>query len=1249
MNNKKLVAGVSLSKFMIQDVSVLLLLFILITHSVASATLPDTLTVTVDKGGKPVTLRLERATNLRTTETKYYTWDTANGYLEVAAPECRVFHGTVDEESNTLVMAMIYPETSTYRPGVMVVHGFNAEAFKGGRYWSGSYDVTSQLSGNPGGSAYPVVGAGTGGISRLTGPTVEPPHRYIPPRGGQYICEVAVEHPFDSRLTVTEQVMRMEHQFLTYAYIMARDAMVQIQITAFCVRLDKYYGGGTTTTPGLGELRSTWLNNAPLNNHADYDLLHILNVGGSAWVNTAGSSWGVSRGALYHEAGHNWGGKHLAYSHDNQWGNRWSNLEVTIDRVLARRNTIINSGALDPPTGPYPYPLHPYTHADLAYTPVDTPLEINVIANDWDGNDDNLTVIDAVASDGTVDNLGGGILRYTPNPGYVGKAHVVYTVQDNSSLGLKARDIAFIEVVNNDLTVHYEFEETSGSVVSDSCDVGEAGSLNGGDFATDSIIGPVGQGVHIKSGSGIIVGTRPILPVPPATGDRPAPFEANINAQGNFYDPMGESYSLAFWVRVDNWSATNYVSVAKYSFSEAPTGFRFLIYPNKLQLQVQEFDGSQGKDTLNYTTTIGEERWHHVALVFDRATHEIRMSVDGVEGLVNTTALRPESFIFDGRRPLRIGQDSKGQMRVDDFRIYTKALTQTEVQGLYDMGLVPAHTPEPVNNEINVELNSVLSWGAGNPSYQHDVYLGTDPVAVANATADSPEYMGRLTATSFNPGGLLPSTRYYWRVDEITTNNVVIPGKVWSFETPVDLSSLENGLMAHWMLDETDGTVVYDATENGHNGILSGGLQGVVAVLGTAYEFDGNDSIETVNPFSFMGPDGTYSITGWIRTTYSSAEQDIVAATSSGHGILLEIRTNGQLRYLHRYPYGSTGGTEVFSGVSINDGDWHQFAAVKTTDAIKLYVDGQFRVESSDTTVIPKTEALDIAIGKLMVGNNSRMLRGGIDDIRLYDRALTPGEVDALFSNTSADQLLTLDLEAHWRLDETEGTVVDDAAANGHIGSLTGGLQGVTGVVKKAYEFDGNDSIKIDSPFAFASGGEYSISGWLRTTYSGSEQDILAATSSGSHGIILEVGTDGRLRFLHRYPYGDTGGASIYSDGSIADGQWHHFVAVKTAEAAKLYVDGYYESQAADTTVIPDALNVVIGKLSVNSNTRMFNGSLDDIRIYTRALTAYEVAYLKGIEQADLRADFDNSGVVDFMDLALLASHWLDCGLPECH
>jgi len=100
---------------------------------------------------------------------------------------------------------------------------------------------------------------------------------------------------------------------------------------------------------------------------------------------------------------------------------------------------------------------------------------------------------------------------------------------------------------------------------------------------------------------------------------------------------------------------------------------------------------------------------------------------------------------------------------------------------------IKARNPKPRNGTIGVRLTDVLTWESGDDAASHEVYFGTDPNAVKNATTASPEYKvtRALDDENYDPGKLAWDTTYYWRIDEVNDTDPNSPwiGNVWSFVT----------------------------------------------------------------------------------------------------------------------------------------------------------------------------------------------------------------------------------------------------------------------------------------------------------------------------------------------------------------------------------------------------------------------------------------------------------------------------------
>ncbi len=98
---------------------------------------------------------------------------------------------------------------------------------------------------------------------------------------------------------------------------------------------------------------------------------------------------------------------------------------------------------------------------------------------------------------------------------------------------------------------------------------------------------------------------------------------------------------------------------------------------------------------------------------------------------------------------------------------------------------IKARNPNPPNGATDIKQTATLSWEPGEAAVSHQSYFGTDEEAVKNANTGSPEYKGGidLGSESYDPGKLEWDTAYYWRIDEVETDDTIQTGNVWSFTT----------------------------------------------------------------------------------------------------------------------------------------------------------------------------------------------------------------------------------------------------------------------------------------------------------------------------------------------------------------------------------------------------------------------------------------------------------------------------------
>ena len=205
-----------------------------------------------------------------------------------------------------------------------------------------------------------------------------------------------------------------------------------------------------------------------------------------------------------------------------------------------------------------------------------------------------------------------------------------------------------------------------------------------------------------------------------------------------------------------------------------------------------------------------------------------------------------------------------------------------------------------------------------------------------------------------------------------------------------------------------------------------------------------------------------------------------------------------------------------------------------------------------------------------------------------------------------------------------------------------------------ALAFDGRDDAMVLNAVDFAQ-GDYTIGLWFKTA-SNAQQDLLTAVtnSTGQHGILLEI-ENGIVRYLHRFPEGNSGGANIYSGSTYNNDSWHYLTAVRQGTDLTLYIDGQVVGTANSTATATESLDLTLGQLAPNDESRSFAGALDDLVIIPAAVTedgvqmlmdtiypAIEIPALFETFNAAMLETVDVSGTAEISPYALSSKHQFD-------
>lgn len=210
-----------------------------------------------------------------------------------------------------------------------------------------------------------------------------------------------------------------------------------------------------------------------------------------------------------------------------------------------------------------------------------------------------------------------------------------------------------------------------------------------------------------------------------------------------------------------------------------------------------------------------------------------------------------------------------------------------------------------------------------------------------------------------------------------------------------------------------------------------------------AVSLDGIDDHLYVPGTAALHPTSQVALEAWVKlTTTDVSGSEII---SIGDRCLLRVQTDGLVSFTIYYGTGWRGLSA--NGGNVKDGLWHHVLGQKTSSALQIYVDGVSRgsISNSDTISYPTG---DLYIGRHGNGGTAYDFKGLIDEVRVYNRALTSNEIAAHY-NGGAGQYGAAEsgLVGGWPLDEGAGTTATDYSGNGQTATLKNGTAWATGLV----------------------------------------------------------------------------------------------------------------------------------------------------------------------------------------------------------
>jgi len=393
--------------------------------------------------------------------------------------------------------------------------------------------------------------------------------------------------------------------------------------------------------------------------------------------------------------------------------------------------------------------------------------------------------------------------------------------------------------------------------------------------------------------------------------------------------------------------------------------------------------------------------WYHVAWTYDQSAMKLYCNGQPVA----TNVIGPK-VISATSSNLRLSGDDNGHVYfdglIDEAAVYNRALTDSEIQAIYSAGSVgkcvtpvaPSIYQQPSSQVVTVGANVSFSVGAS----------GTAPLA----------YQWQFNGT--NLGGAVTSTLSLTNVQNydggsytvVVTNaygSVVSSNAVLTANPAPPCAPPPAGLIGWWPGEGTANDIV-----GANNGTLLNGVTFAPGNVGQAFAFNGANSYVQVSNNPNLNPTGSFSIEAWV-----CPRQDAAAALVSKWGDTGELENQRSYNLfilpgralqfaISDWAHQWDASFQLFNTApgAITLQAWNYIVAVydQSTGTRLIYVNGVQVASRTDAPITVTNGVAPLTLGAWVNGGSlvQSDFDGLLDEVSLYNRALSAGEVAAIYA-----------------------------------------------------------------------------------------------------------------------------------------------------------------------------------------------------------------------------------------------------------
>ncbi|OGI25653.1 MAG: hypothetical protein A3J76_01600 [Candidatus Moranbacteria bacterium RBG_13_45_13] len=657
-------------------------------------------------------------------------------------------------------------------------------------------------------------------------------------------------------------------------------------------------------------------------------------------------------------------------------------------------------------------------------------------------------------------------------------------------------------------------------------------------------------------------------------------------------------YTISTWIKADGAGENNTGEI----IDKGANTYLRVDNPSGSNLDVEgQIDLASSPANLNISAGVEKNKWYHIVMVYeDDGDDEISIYINGI---LKGTSINGVGSLPTETNNLLIGGDSSNNFNgsIDEVKIYPYARTADQIKQDYNAGLAGSSTSS----------GSLASIGES-PKWMTDGLVGhwkmdeTSGTSVADASGNgntgtltnaqetgTSDASGNSVTTMVDTDGSLSTTNDAY-------NNMILRftaacGSITSGteRTITDYTGSPHTFTVATLAQAPD-SCAYEVRHQ------TGGK------FGNGLGFSENDDNyvnipDPANGLYHFSTSTSFSVSGWIKKK-SGTNWPFVSNKTWSQDSGLALGSYGETQYASFYVVDTNGRLERAGDTDtfLNIDQWYHLTGVcdRTSKKLILYVNGKPSALTADIAGLDAVNGSDMQLGKLY---QSLTFDGIIDDIRVYNRALSPDEVRQLSEYGPGPV-------GWWKFDEKTGGTVNDSSGNGNNGS-----------------FGGTGTLWSDGKYGSAGNFNPSNSNYVGINDPGSSSPLYAKTVTTEAWINLSPSASGFGGIVRSLRYGmyshggdDNFVCYVNIDGTeVAEtyygiltptNTWTHVACTYDGSYIRLYYNGILKQSWAHTgNGYSTSGSLILGSNSEIGSYEVFEGKLDDVRIYNYARTPKQV------------------------------------------